>query len=157
MDVPPGHKRCPGCGEIKPHAEWHRNSTTKDGYAAYCKSCRREQGRADHLRRNFGLTTAEAEALFDSQGGLCAICRTAEIKHIDHDHGTDKVRGGLCGPCNMGLGQFRDDPDLLVAAAWYLKRHGRPVTTCPEPIFKECYPARGPIVFELADDYPHAA
>jgi len=58
----------------------------------------------------------------------CAICgrRASEIGRphaIDHDHGTGKVRGILCEPCNMGLGKFGDDPNRLEAAANYL-RHG---------------------------------
>jgi hypothetical protein len=126
VDVPDGHKYCPGCQEVSPLSNWHRNATTGDGYAAYCKDCRRRQGEADHLRRTFGLTIEERDALFAAQDGLCAIRRIRPIKHIDHDHPTGEVRGGLCGPCNMGLGQFEDDPGRLRAAATYLDEHRQP-------------------------------
>ena len=126
VDVPPGHKYCPGCQKVSPLSNWHRNATVNDGYAAYCKDCRRKQGEADHLRRTFGLTVEERDELFARQDGLCAICRVRPIKHIDHDHPTGQVRGGLCGPCNLGLGQFEDDPVRLRAAARYLDLHRTP-------------------------------
>ncbi len=40
--------------------------------------------------------------------------------HIDHCHKTGKVRGLLCKLCNCGLGYFRDDPKLMLAAITYL-------------------------------------
>ncbi|SFF46060.1 Recombination endonuclease VII [Blastococcus tunisiensis] len=57
------------------------------------------------------------------QDGLCAICRVAPAVHVDHDHETGAVRALLCFNCNGGLGQFRDDPDVLRAAADYVAFH----------------------------------
>jgi len=131
VEVPAGHKFCPGCQTISTLDNWHRNACARDGFASYCKTCRREQGKALHLKRTFGLTPAEHEALIAEQGGLCAICRDAPVKHIDHNHETGEVRGGLCGPCNMGLGQFRDDPARLDAAARYLRNAGTGAPTAP--------------------------
>jgi len=124
--APEGHKYCPGCREISPLSNWHCNAAARDGYASYCKNCRKLQGEESHLRRMFGITIEERDALFAEQEGVCAICRHRSIKHIDHNHATDDIRGGLCGPCNMGLGQFEDDPERLIAAARYLMRHGSP-------------------------------
>jgi hypothetical protein len=33
------------------------------------------------------------------------------------------VRALLCGACNMGIGQLKDDPALLHRAADYIERH----------------------------------
>jgi len=43
--------------------------------------------------------------------------------YIDHDHLSGEVRGLLCGACNMGIGQLKDDPALLRAAATYIEQN----------------------------------
>lgn len=79
--------------------------------------------------RRFGLTLAEWQQLFDSQGGRCALChkrfadKANRRLHIDHDHKTGKLRALLCSACNCGLGMFRDNPALLRRAAGYLEAH----------------------------------
>lgn len=82
-----------------------------------------------HWRHKFGMTIEEGMALFDRQGGCCAICSTplerpayGSLKtHLDHDHTTSLVRGFLCIRCNQGLGRFLDDPTLLEIAIEYLR------------------------------------
>lgn len=69
--------------------------------------------------RRYGLTRDEYFALVADHAGRCGICGEAASLHIDHDHVSGRVRGLLCQPCNMGLGCFEDDPDLLgKAIAW---------------------------------------
>lgn len=78
------------------------------------------------LRYRYGLEVPELEALTAAQGGRCAICGGQDSGGyrlaVDHCHKTRRVRGMLCGTCNRGLGNFRDDPDLLRAAIDYLAR-----------------------------------
>src|SRR5437764_3835108 len=64
VEVPPGHKYCPGCRTVSPLTNWHLNGAMRDGYASYCKGCRKLQGQARHLRRTFGITIGERDALF---------------------------------------------------------------------------------------------
>jgi hypothetical protein len=75
-------------------------------------------------QRAYGITPAEFDALFEAQGRRCAICRGDEPRgkgwHLDHDHATNGHRGILCHPCNVGLGNFADDPERLRAAVAYL-------------------------------------
>jgi hypothetical protein len=54
---------------------------------------------------------------------MCAICHSAPAAHVDHDHATGKVRALLCFNCNGGLGQFKDNPEALHAAAYYVAFH----------------------------------
>jgi hypothetical protein len=74
----------------------------------------------------YGLTPDQFATMLADQGGRCAICRadTPGGKggwHVDHNHDTNAVRGLLCHDCNLGVGQFGDDPDRLIAAAAYLR------------------------------------
>jgi hypothetical protein len=79
--------------------------------------------RASYIKRTFGLTPEEYDALFAAQDGVCAICQQRPAVHIDHDHDTGRIRGALCFGCNGGLGQFGDDPELLRRAIDYLEKH----------------------------------
>lgn len=82
--------------------------------------------RAARLRRLYGLPEAAYEARLAAQGGACAICRTrpelAGRLHVDHDHGTGKVRGLLFGKCNKALGLLGDTANGVRPALDYLER-----------------------------------
>ena len=132
--LPEGHARCPACDTVKPLSEFGTRSGARSGRVSYCYPCFNQKkqesrqrvhggSRNYHLRRRYGITAAEADAMFEEQGGLCALCQERPAQHVDHDHLTGKVRGMLCFCCNQGLGNFRDRADVLALAIGYLETH----------------------------------
>ena len=123
--------RCPSCGEDKTPEEFPRHRNRDSGRATYCKTChnarnresknRRGGSRHYHLRQRYGIGASDVEALKESQGGLCAVCRKLPAVQVDHDHVTGRVRGILCDGCNGGLGHFRDDPEVIRRAIAYVE------------------------------------
>ena len=86
--------------------------------------------------KKYGITWEERDAMLVLQGDRCKLCGTSEHGngsrgwHTDHDPKKQKgdlgfVRGILCANCNTGLGKFKDDPVLLMAAVDYLKDPNR--------------------------------
>lgn len=85
-----------------------------------------------YLRKQFGISLDDYEAMADRQDGRCAVCGltpespragkrfTNGVLVVDHCHATGRVRGLLCDPCNRGLGQFGDNIDMLWSAISYL-------------------------------------
>ena len=71
---------------------------------------------AAHRRRSYGLSQQAGEEILSKPCGICS----AKSTHIDHDHASNVVRGGLCRSCNHGLGNFKDDPVRLRNAIRYL-------------------------------------
>jgi hypothetical protein len=59
----------------------------------------------------------------DLQNNQCAICKEkfAKTPHVDHCHTTGKVRGLLCWQCNIGIGLLKDNIEVCLAAADYLR------------------------------------
>jgi hypothetical protein len=105
------------------------------------RSLRPEAFKGYDLKRMFGLTVEQYDAMFAEQKGCCAICGQRETHIIrgrklslavDHCHSAGHVRGLLCSKCNTGLGSFRDDPVLLQAAIEYLARRGA-IAAAAEP------------------------
>ena len=72
----------------------------------------------------YGMTKTEFDVLLASQKGVCAICGGPPVGRrnlsVDHCHETGKIRGLLCGPCNTGIGQLKDDPEIVQKALLYL-------------------------------------
>lgn len=130
-------KACSKCGQVSSLDDFYLNPKTLSGRASWCRPCTHAANRAygatpegrrtrrdGHLRRTFGITLAEFDAMLCYQKGLCAICerppKSGQNLHVDHDHRTGDVRGLLCRPCNTGIGLLQESPTLFAAATTYL-------------------------------------
>lgn len=86
----------------------------------------KERYRGYDIKRRYKFTLEDYKSLAEKQNGCCKICGTKKPSvrekyfHVDHCHSTGKIRGLLCSDCNMGLGKFKDKPELLISAARYL-------------------------------------
>jgi hypothetical protein len=89
-----------------------------------------------HMRRMYGLTMKQVEAMKEAQGQRCLCCKTKfgvlkNIKaRVDHCHTTGRVRGILCNSCNTTLGHAKDNLKLLRALIRYLER----TSSCPQGV-----------------------
>lgn len=141
---PGATKVCARCKVEKPATEENfcRAKTGSKWFQSYCKPCaagvttewhkndplRLQKARRHVLKRLYGLTVEQYEAMYRAQGGVCAICsRVPSGKKdrlaVDHCHESGAVRGLLCDACNKALGGFRDNPDALRKAAEYVEHH----------------------------------
>jgi len=119
-------KRCEikkPCTEFAPEERAHKRRRL-DGRrqrSTLCYSCNNHVKR----ERTYGITQERYEELVAKGCAICCtlLCSDGRVLHVDHCHSTGKVRGVLCGECNMAVGKLRDRPDLCIAAAEYLVKH----------------------------------
>jgi hypothetical protein len=94
----------------------------------------RQYQEAFRLLNLYGITPEERQAMFEAQGGVCAICGQPETSvdprlgtvralSVDHCHRTLLVRALLCARCNWVLGRVNDSPQLLAKLIAYLERY----------------------------------
>ena len=133
------NKICPKCKKEKHINLYHRNKTKKDGLCYSCKECvsqydkryrqrnlekataqkkayyqaHKEKsslyGKKSNLKRKYNMTLEQYDQMFETQGGVCAICGLPELMKrlaVDHNHKTGEIRGLLCYSCNTKLGWF---------------------------------------------------
>lgn len=127
-------KVCSKCKETKPVSEFHKKGAGLR--RADCTECRSEfrtgkwpETAEQRLRRKlwseYGLTFEQYVALFDAQGGACAICgiqpTAGKRLAVDHCHATGVVRALLCTRCNLAVGFYETQGR---ATAKYLATYG---------------------------------
>jgi hypothetical protein len=74
--------------------------------------------------RKHGISVEEYQRILTRQHNACGICEQPFTctPCIDRCHKTRMVRGLLCNKCNLGLGNYNDNPAFLRRAAGYLER-----------------------------------
>lgn len=136
---------CNKCNQDKPKSEFYKESKIARGYRYACKEC--EAPRFNNYRNAPGNRQRMADTrrrwnrtrlynfppeLYDrrlaEQGNVCAICGTDTPGgkgqfHADHNHKTSQPRGVLCHNCNVALGNFQDNQEILRAAIEYLNKY----------------------------------
>lgn len=124
---------CRICGVYKEKKHFYRKNAT------VCRPCANKETtlwqknnpeavkrikRRVKLKEKYGLSEDQYQEMLSKQNNLCAICSKPHTRrnfNVDHCHSTGKIRGLLCDKCNLGIGLFNDDPNLLDKIKEYLK------------------------------------
>jgi Recombination endonuclease VII len=119
-------RMCRTCHGAKSYESRIKNSTP---------TSRSNRERARNLSRKYGISVDEYKKMYKEQNGVCKLCGNPQVENysrvliktpgfelaVDHNHETGRIRGLLCTPCNLGLGQFKDSIELLEKAISYLR------------------------------------
>ncbi len=99
--------------------------------AAYIRKYRKMYPNRYHgydLKKRYGIGIEEKNVMVRCQNNRCLICDkefdSIATAKVDHNHTTKKIRGLLCTNCNCGIGQFKDNPYILMKAVLYLQKNG---------------------------------
>ena len=133
-------KKCSTCKIEKPLEEFYRSKNETYGRHGRCIACskavvlsddarefKNAYNRAKSRKYTTGFTQEEFEQKLKEQGGVCAICGASKPSskslHADHCHETKMKRGVLCQKCNMAIGLFSDNTELMEKAIMYLNQY----------------------------------
>ena len=72
--------------------------------------------------KQYGVDFIDVLEQIEKQDSRCSICGKQSKLVIDHNHKTGFYRGLLCSSCNMALGAFDDNVELLSNAIEYVRR-----------------------------------
>jgi hypothetical protein len=145
-------KTCATCSLCKSSSEFNKYSAMKDGLHWECRSCvglrrksyyeknrqreidrsvawkisNKEKAKDASLKRKFGITIQDYNAMIRSQNGKCAICdkdHSVSCLVVDHDHNSGRVRKLLCHQCNLALGNLKENVLFAERMLDYIKKN----------------------------------
>jgi hypothetical protein len=145
--IPEEFKVCSNCGEIKLLEDFYNDKKVIIKRASRCKKCVKQKNlvwinnnkekyldyqQSWKFQTRYNISLNDFNKLLKKQNGVCAICGKPELStngkdkirklSVDHNHVTGKVRGLLCGSCNLGFGSFKENIDMLKSAIKYARR-----------------------------------
>jgi Recombination endonuclease VII len=156
-DAPPGTRWCSTCETYKPLDEiasgtsWCKECRNADRRRRWSELTPDEKRASGHKSHGRPLSPDQYAARVAAQDGKCPICgctpeprtggrpradgtRTLASGLVyDHCHETGRGRDLLCHRCNVMLGHAQDNPELLQAAAAYLRRWASEPLPAPQP------------------------
>jgi len=122
------HNNLPAVVEHRKKRQRKYYINNKESMLAYSKErYTSEQSYAYSLRRKYNISVEDYDNLYNSQSGRCAICgkHQAELNKrlsVDHNHDTGDIRGLLCLSCNVAIGLFGDNIQIVEEVLAYLNR-----------------------------------
>lgn len=129
-----GKKQCGRCRKYKDTACFGKNEADSQKLQSSCRDCSAEISTRNKLKRKHGFTQTRYTEVWESQRGLCAICKKPETRTrlgkpcrlvVDHNHATGKIRELLCSSCNQALGLIHEDLQTLDNMKEYIIRHAK--------------------------------
>ena len=82
------------------------------------------------LKTKFGITLDQYNDMLKEQNYRCMVCNQVETRRgnkggirslaVDHCHTSGKIRGLLCGNCNVALGLLNEDRDRIYKLLEYI-------------------------------------
>lgn len=120
--------RCKTCDQVTKESYRkipENNQKEREAWKLYNRTNARARREASLIKK-YGISLNEYHKLQVEQNNRCKICNISMLVYneyfaVDHDHLSGKVRGLLCKQCNLGLGNFKDNKELLLNAIKYLR------------------------------------
>ncbi len=105
-------KVCRLCNQEKPISQFDKHIAHKDNLDTRCRPCRKKYTKhLNNLKKQYPKPNP----------GPCPICgKHVEKWILDHCHETGRFRAYICDSCNLGLGKFNDDVEIIKKAIAYL-------------------------------------
>lgn len=137
---------CCKCKELLPVERFSIKRNRKRGYSYDCKDCHNKYVREVWYTKNREKQIASSKKWSETNSvrvlankykcsekliielqarAKCDLCGETRDLNIDHCHNSGLVRGILCRSCNVGLGIFKDNKELLAKAIDYLTAGGQ--------------------------------